>query len=171
MENKIIVIDNFYDNPDSVRELALAQEFDVKGNFPGRRTKSFLSQEAKDKITQILGNITWNNEDGSTGSFQYTTALERSWIHRDVREWAGVCYLTPNAPLESGTILYQDKEIDRPKEVYDLTKFKKDITIGNVYNRLILYKGSLLHKSDTYFGLEKQEARLFQVFFLGELNA
>jgi hypothetical protein len=171
MHYTTIVLDNFYDDPDSVREFALAQEYNVKGNFPGRRTKSFLTQEAKDKITKALGPLSWNNEDGSTGSFQYTTALENSWIHRDLRQWAGVCYLTPDAPLESGTTLYKDREFSNPKEVYDLTKFQKDITVGNVYNRLILYKGSLLHKSDTYFGLTIKEARLFQVFFLGELNA
>lgn len=171
MKQNLIVIDNFYDDPNAIRTFALDQSYDVKGNYPGKRTKSYLSAEAKEKIQSVLGEVSWHDIDGGTGSFQYTTALETSWIHKDTTEWAGVCFLTPNAPLDSGTILYKHREIGNEKEVYDLTKFEKDTIISNVYNRLILYRGDLLHKSNNYFGLEKNDARLFQVFFLGELNA
>ena len=38
--------------------------------------------------------------------------------------------------------------------------------IGNVFNRLILYKGTEFHKSNDYFGNDIQDGRLTQVFFI-----
>ena len=34
-----LIIDDFYSNPEEVRDFALQQEFFVEGNFPGFRTK------------------------------------------------------------------------------------------------------------------------------------
>jgi hypothetical protein len=47
MEVNVIITDNFYQNPDDVREFALSQEFSVSGNYPGNRTESFLNDELK----------------------------------------------------------------------------------------------------------------------------
>lgn len=41
MYTNLIVVDNFYSDVDSVRQLALSQEYSVRGNYPGLRTKSF----------------------------------------------------------------------------------------------------------------------------------
>ena len=67
MRTNIIVTDVFYNNPDEVRKFALSQPFDVKGNFPGFRTKSFINQSTKDTISDTLfpfaGKITnWHDE-------------------------------------------------------------------------------------------------------------
>ena len=86
-----ITIDDFYVNPDDVREFALKQEFKVRGNYPGQRTESFLTEGLKKKLRDILfpfaGEITYwgsdNPENNYTGSFQYTVAEDRSWIHAD----------------------------------------------------------------------------------------
>ena len=109
-----IIVDDFYTNPYEVREFALSQEFEVRGNYPGYRTESFLNDGMKKTIQEILrpyaGEITGWGGDYS-GSFQYTTADDRSWIHSDSwTDWAAVCYLTPDAPLSSGTGLFQHKE-------------------------------------------------------------
>jgi hypothetical protein len=37
--------------------------------------------------------------------------------------------------------------------------------IGNVFNRLVIYNGEAYHKSTEYFGTDKNDARLTQVFF------
>ena len=108
-----IVIDNFYSNPDEVREFALKQEFNVTGNFPGARTAPFLNDSVKAHIEKhsvpLHGEITWLNVE-YTGAFQYATQYDRSWIHADQHnKWAGVLYLTPNAPLSGGTGLFKHK--------------------------------------------------------------
>ena len=187
-----IIIDDFYSNPAEVREFALQQEFFVEGNFPGHRTKSFLSDGIKETIQDILrpfaGEITgWGGE--YTGSFQYTTAFDRSWIHSDsYTDWAGVLYLTPDAPLTAGTGIFKHKETgmmtwrhqDHTQEETensphwnhgrDITKWDMVDRYGNIFNRLIMYRADNFHISLDYFGQSLEDGRLFQVFFFNTEN-
>lgn len=181
-----IVVDDFYINPWQVREFALKQEFAVRGNYPGQRTVSFLNDSLKNTIQSIVGphagNVTYWSEDQYTGSYQYTVATDRSWIHADsTTDWAGVCYLTPDAPLSSGTGLFRhietgrrsyDYKTEKPEdaqeawdECQDMTKWEIVDRIGNVFNRLILYRADNFHVSLDYFGKNIYDGRLFQVFF------
>jgi hypothetical protein len=182
-----IIVDDFYSNPEEVRDFALSQEFEVEGNYPGYRTKSFLNDSVKNTIQEILepyaGKITsWGGD--YSGSFQYTLATDRSWIHADSwTDWAAVCYLTPDAPLSSGTGLFKHKDSglrgwnykehtkeeseQAPHRIYphDYTKWEMVDRFGNVFNRLILYRADLYHVSLDYFGKTPEDGRLFQVFF------
>jgi hypothetical protein len=184
-----IVIDDFYIDPYQVREFALSQEFDVRGNYPGQRTISF----ANDSILEIIQNaisyaggkvMDWNISE-YTGAFQYTTSWDRSWIHADqTTSWAGVLYLTPNAPLSAGTGLFKHKETGlfaAPRnpdggydvellnkinvDAQDMTKWELVDRVANKFNRLVLYRGDLFHMSLDYFGQNKYDGRLFQTFF------
>ena len=51
MRTNLIVIDDFYNNVDSVREFALAQDFYIKGNYPGARTENFINESTKKSNT------------------------------------------------------------------------------------------------------------------------
>jgi hypothetical protein len=188
----IIVIDNFYNNPNETRQYILKQEFKVRGNFPGQRTKSFATQYLNDIIQEYVapfgGKITdfpipdKNKDDENiyNGSFQYTTSRDRSWVHIDgYNNWGGLVYLTPNAPLSSGTGFFQfeDGAMDKTDQEkinnsdntnqysQDMTKWKLVDQVGNVYNRLILFNSKRFHMSMDYFGKDIQDGRLFQVFF------
>jgi hypothetical protein len=176
MNLELLIIDNFYVNPDAVREYALKQSFDVTGNYPGRRSKPYLPTELKDAIQywmQPVGKITnWFENYGYTGAFQIATAADRTWIHADhFNKWAGVCYLTPDAPLSAGTAIYKHKasgEYRRTEKDYegrDYTKWDLVDRVGNKYNRLVLYRGDLFHASLDYFGEHLLDGRLFQTFF------
>jgi hypothetical protein len=183
-----LTIDDFYADPMQVREFALKQEFKVRGNYPGQRTESFLTDSIKQKLRDILypfaGEITnWGGE--YTGSFQYTTAADRSWIHADsTTDWAAVCYLTPDAPVTAGTGIFRHKETgwinfdykrqNDPEymkqappgdECQDYTKWEMVDRVGNVFNRLIMYRADNYHVSLDYFGKDLNDGRLFQVFF------
>jgi hypothetical protein len=190
---KLIIIDNFYNNVDATREFVLSQEFCVRGNYPGQRTISYASTQLRDIIQKYVqpfaGEIIefpipkedeLNSNTIYNGSFQYTTSRDRSWIHTDkFNNWAGVLYLTPDAPTSSGTGFFEfyngarceedtiklgsQKEIDRFCQ--DLTKWKLVDSVGNVYNRLILFNAHQYHMSLDYFGDSKENGRLFQVFF------
>lgn len=180
MRTNVIITDNFYNNPDQVREYALTLPFDVTGNYPGARTKSTLNESTKSGIQQILepfaGKVVkWGDGDGYSGSFQLTTKYEKSWVHTDkYNSWAGVLYLTPNAPVTGGTGLFRYKETkafyederDYTGETQDMDKWELVDRIGNVYNRLILYRSDIFHTSLDYFGEGPIDGRLFQVFFL-----
>ena len=189
METQLLITDQFYNDVDAVREFALQQDFSVKGNYPGNRTISFLNDSIKETIESIIkphaGKVVYWSEDQYTGAFQYTTSRERSWIHADqTTEWAGVCYLTPNAPHSAGTGIFRHKEtglIRAPKnedgslnrelmdyigkDSQDMTKWDLVDVVGNVYNRLVLYRGDLFHMSLDYFGTDLYDSRLFQTFF------
>jgi hypothetical protein len=183
-----LTIDDFYSNPMEVREFALKQEFKVRGNYPGLRTESFLNDSIKQKLRDILypfaGEITWWGGD-YTGCFQYTTAKDRSWIHADsTTDWAAVCYLTPNAPISAGTGIFKHKETgwmhyDYKREnelgykesapsgddMQDYTKWDMVDRVGNIFNRVIMYRADNYHVSLDYFGKDMYDGRLFQVFF------
>jgi Family of unknown function (DUF6445) len=183
-----LTIDDFYANPMEVREFALKQEFKVRGNYPGQRTEPFLSDSIKKKMRDILypfaGEITWWGGE-YTGSFQYTTATDRSWIHADsTTDWAAVLYLTPDAPVTAGTGIFRhkktgwmhydykranDEEYKKQAppgdECQDYTKWEMVDRVGNIFNRLILYRADNYHVSLDYFGKDINDGRLFQVFF------
>ena len=178
MRTNVIIVDDFYSNPNSVREFALQQEFKVQGNFPGLRTASFLNESIKESIQTIVwnagGEVTeWNARDGLSGSFELATAANRSWIHTDhYNTWAGVCYMTPDAPVSGGTGLFMYKNTGarmahelESYESQDMTKWEMVDRIGNRYNRLVLYRSDLFHTSLDYFGHDLQTGRLFQLFF------
>jgi len=189
MRVNTLIIDDFYTNVDEVREFAISQDFGVKGNYPGQRTNSFANNYIKnylnDFIRPFAGDITYWTTNEYNGAYQYTTQYERSWIHADsTTTWAGLVYLTPNAPLSGGTGLFKHKEtgltsvptlsngkINRKllDEVYmdsqDVTKWDMTDRIANKYNRLVMYRGDLFHTSLDYFGTNKENGRLFQTFF------
>jgi hypothetical protein len=165
-----------------VREFAIQCNFTTTGNFPGFRTKSFANAEIKAKFEKIIGKKIINFPHGEikdennytiyNGSFQYTLSNHKSWIHIDnYNNWAGVLFLTPNAPLNAGTTFYEfnDKSITDIKEIYkysqDFSKWKLIDRVGNIFNRLLLFNSNRFHISDEYFGTNIYNSRLFQVFF------
>jgi hypothetical protein len=189
----LIVIDNFYNNAVDTRNFILTQEFKVRGNYPGQRTHSFANEDLKNIIQEYIlpfgGKIIEfpmpdeTNKDNNNiynGAFQYTTSRDRSWIHVDnFNNWAGVLYMTPDAPLSSGTGFYRYKDgttyetdlkiMNNKAEIdifcQDLTKWEQIDKVGNVFNRLILFNSKRYHMSLDYFGDSKENGRLFQVFF------
>ncbi len=47
----------------------------------------------------------------------------------------------------------------------NFSKWDMTAMVGNVYNRLVLYRGDLFHSSLDYFGEGLEDGRLFQTFF------
>lgn len=172
----MIVIDNFLPYPNVVRSWALSLQYFTddeltsltghKNTWPGKRTHQIMDLDTEygnAVLSKIAGlAINFFNINGSNlsikSSFQLTTKSDGdSWIHVDNDvSVAGLLYLTPNAPLESGTSIYSN----HPHQVVD--------TIGNLYNRLVLYRADKYHKSNNYFGENLLTGRLTQVFFIKE---
>lgn len=180
MQTKLIVVDDFYGNPDAVRNYALQQKFEVSGNYPGFRTKPYLPEDLKLSLQGIMqhagGKIThWFEDSGYTGAFQICISTDRTWIHADsFNTWAAVCYLNPDPPLSAGTALYRWKETKQYERTdnnaphldgYDKTKWEMADYVSNKYNRIVIYRGNLYHASVDYFGTSIETGRLFQTFF------
>lgn len=169
-----VCIDNFLPYPNVVRSWALQQNYyDDKemtkstnelNTWPGIRTNLIHTLD-RQYADIILGRIhslcslhfhTSENLEIKS-SFQILNKNDsNSWIHKDDNvNFAGVLYLTPNPEKYSGTSFYNENE--------ELTD-----TIENLYNRLILYRSNIKHKSTGYFGDSKESSRLTQVFFIRE---
>lgn len=175
----IVIIDNFLDNPDEVRRFALSQEFHVKGNYPGGRTDCFRSDFHKEQFERILGGKITYWPDGYNGSFQIVTGGAKTWWHRDKTVYSAILYLTPDAPVDSGTSIYKhrklgiSKESNQPQENIDQLNNDSNNPdawelvdkVGYVYNRLVIFSGFYTHRADKYFGHDNETGRLTQVFF------
>jgi len=178
-----LVVDNFYENPDEVRELALQQSFnpDLRYHKGCRTEKKFIAEGTKQLFEQLLGRkITRWNEFEYNGIFQYCTSEDPLVYHSDIQSYAAAVYLTPNAPPQCGTTFYRSKKHPEIRKVgitdstyndvydnyyYDKTKFETVDVVGNVYNRLAMWDARLIHSASEYFGKDKHDSRLFHLFF------
>lgn len=195
-----IVIDDFYDFPDLIRDWALDQEFfkGDRGSWPGLRCKLLdeLNPQLFDllirKLLSIIDDYGYSEiYDMQTGFQIIDESWGTGWVHDDDPKLhlAGVIYLSPQAPIKSGTTIYNDQtdfDGERYSKLFmedvfsenaeDRTKFEKyraeqrshftpNTLIGNIYNRCIIFDTRNWHSADNFFGLSKEDSRLTQVFF------
>ena len=164
MDRNLIVIDNFLDDPDRIRFHALSLDFDrIQKSVPGVRSHRLggdLQKEVETKLkTALGGEIVW---DWTQDTFCFQSCQEgtETWVHVDSQgenqgEWAAVLYLTPNPIIDSGTGIYESPDADM------------NIGVGNVYNRLVAYRGKVLYHRSILpgFGNTLETSRLTQTFF------
>jgi glycosyltransferase involved in cell wall biosynthesis len=179
MKKKLFVVDDFYLFPDEVRNIALQAEYtrDIR-YYKGQRSKSYIFPGLKSAFESIMGEkITKWDENGVNGCFQITTAEDPQVYHHDMQKWAAMIYLTPNAPVDSGTRLHRSKlngtmhmSDEGIKDAfaggfYDSTKFDTIADAGNLYNRLVIMDAQNIHSAGNYFGQDNQTGRLTHLFF------
>lgn len=201
----ITIVDGFFKNPDEIRQKALGFNYDIKSNSPGFRTASLelididLFSLISKKIFSLFLNLDKENLNFELSiHFQYTPKqFECGWAHMDIGDYcAGVIYLTPNPPKETGTIIFDDLLNVNVEEVLKLQKVKenyysngikhkdydemreknnsfvnKNITVENIYNRALLYPANYMHSENKVFGGTKENSRLACVFFLKKISA
>jgi hypothetical protein len=155
MIDGLYIYEDFYENVDEVREYALGLDYKISGNYPGVRTTAEDSKQSDYLKSFIEENILhksitgWDNTSYNT-AYQFTTKESKTWIHHDATTWAGILYLTPDAPIESGTSLYRHKDTgislwdgidDSPfdlnpsQDCNDMTKWDEIAFVGNLINR------------------------------------
>jgi hypothetical protein len=179
-KNRFWVVDDFYDNPDQVREFALQQMYFNDEGYIGIRTrKQFLSDAIKSKFESIIGAPIKEWESyGMNGRFQLCKAGEQLVYHCDNQTWAAVLYLTPDAPTQTGTSFYKHKKTGIKHQsdpnimdafnqncFVDINPYEMIDTVGNVFNRLIIFDARLIHAATNYMGYDFHTGRLFQIFF------
>ncbi len=196
-----IVVDNFYEDPELWREFALEQEFfkGDRGNWPGLRTE-LLHRLNRGMFEVVMKKLLFILKDyGITQVSELQTGFQsidetygRGWVHDDDPSFqvAGVIYLSKDAPIGSGTTIYEDAP-DFNGDIYtkafaedvllaspedranyakyreeQVANFKKSIVVENVFNRLIMFDSRCWHSADNFFGTTRDDARLTQVFFI-----
>lgn len=136
-------------------------------------------------ITCFQKIIPFTNKDNDT--------LNSGWIHRDNGIFgAGVIYLNEKPTTKCGTSFYtlnsednisvdwslrnnfylgENKDVDEyisKKTEYE-SLFEKNLEVGNVFNRLVLYDSNNWHK-ETSFLTNDGHPRMTQVFFIMDLK-
>jgi len=131
-QKNVILIENFYFNPDEVRENALSLPFkkDVHGNHFWRTTPRLdFCGPPKKTIIPILenyigGKIEIDNQWDKHGDDEYIqmnmsfykvlnnadeSHTRANHIHHDITHWTGIIYLSPDLPPDVGTQLWRHK--------------------------------------------------------------
>jgi hypothetical protein len=123
MQTMVIVVDDFYVDPDAVRKMALGMEYNSVGklNYPGwEGEKALLPGGIAERFSTLIGRrVEFDEKRYLLGGFrlisQETGALTK--VHADVSvDWAAMVYLTPSAPIGAGTGFFRHREygVDRP---------------------------------------------------------
>lgn len=126
MKNRILVIDDFYKDPEKVRDIFLdTPKSDDKGNLAGEMSSMYLYDESLRKLlSQIVGHQV---DSGYTtnGKARFTKKDDtfKQHIHFDAIPkicWAGVVYLTPDHLVpdlqNAGTKFWTHKE----KQIFEV---------------------------------------------------
>lgn len=178
----IIVVDDFYKDPDNIRAVALQQEFKEDNTaYKGGRSAPFLFPWVKEEFERLIGVqiYDWMSQP-MNGVFQMTAKEHPLVYHSDTQNFAAAIYLTPDAE-QAGTSFWKDKKYgcrrppshplekkDAPvAEIYSKYNLLHEDNwelidrVGAVYNRLVIWDAQLIHSATSYqFG-----ERLVQLFF------
>jgi hypothetical protein len=156
----MIVIDSFLNNPDRIREEGLELTY-TKAESPGWRGFRCLytnmpGYELDGLIRDKLNELDPKFINSTLRCyFHYTLNEDMSdTTHTDgIFDFAGVLYLTPYPPPNSGTVFFNDEneEIDY---------------VENLYNRLTIYPSNIPHRIKESFGDNINNGRLVYTVFV-----
>jgi hypothetical protein len=189
----VMVFDDFLDNPDEIRELALQQRYaQDKEGYPGIRSpreqcdgalKRFFERYIDKPILRLEFLF----------QFQPKEYEAKSFIHGDLCDWAAVLYLNKDCDGKPGTAFYRHKKTGlntlpmgaelmfaaieqkvQPDNIleplngdrFDPDKWDTRLVIPIRYNRLVLYNAKLFHRNASAWGETAENSRLVQGFFI-----
>ena len=201
MKSRVIVVDDFYAHPDKVRAQALNSAYAniEETDYPGYSSKVRLDAAMlRQRFGELISaEINVDNSRFTWGHFRFITEETgaRAKVHADVAvDWAGMIYLTPEAPLRAGTGFFRHKEtgLEAPpsnrqaralgysdaqefddrvirRDKADFSKWQRTTAIEPRYNRLVLFRGSeFYHAPMGGVGHDPKTARLTHIFFFNE---
>jgi len=160
VNNGFYIIDNFYKDPDMIRQFAISNKnnfLDHTAIYLTRSLNPFLYSDLGYQIIDKFESIIWqdiNRKDwdvdvelNSNGFIQYITKDMKPAIHHD-DHWGGIVFLSPNAKRNTGTSIFKHKKTG-------ITKFLTNNEIVKKYgkNKVKEYLGS--YKSDLWNGNEE----------------
>jgi uncharacterized protein DUF6445 len=187
VRSTFVVVDDFFDDPDRVREQALALDYrrPEAANYPG--VVAATPDDIEPTMTafaRLLGGIDIKCRRNE-GTFRISTdadmATRRSLVHVDTPDYSAVIHLS-RAPTE-GTYFYRHKRLGlervseadnlRPEvrqaiehDTLDLEAWELIHMIPMQYNRLLIFDGKYFHSGPHRLtGTTHTEGRLTQNFF------
>ena len=188
-----IIVDNFFTNPDKIRELALSLDYNEdRPTYPGVRAAipEPYRQQIIEKILSLLFNL--NNErvewDIDLKFQKITKDHKGGWVHQDAELFTVIIYLSPESLENEGTCIYEplikekdfihqddirlksfannfSTEKENKQRLLFNSQFKTTLEVKNKYNRLFMYPGLLWHGVPEY-----TSDRLTLIMMVNKLN-
>jgi len=174
------IVDDFYKDPDAIRELALGSKYELisSGNYIGRDTlnTNITFPELEERVRELFPEDYYK-----IVCSRFRTAIEgdthMSFVHADSEEvgggWHILIYLSKD-DVEDGVTLYEHTvhgrtsgklNIDHIKDTENFEKFKPIQTVPYKYNRAVIldyaYFHSPMHHSG--FGEDITTSRLMHI--------
>lgn len=199
MQVGLMCIDDFYDDPDSIRDLALSTEYHAdkkslgynNGNapWPGKMSKNPYAPTWIDvKVSKLLNKNLRQMRQLDSGCFRISPqqSVSANMLHADSHTesyYAAVLYLTKNKEDTPGTLFYKHKSTNSDKalnkdhitsilindEFNDMSKWTLHTVSNIVYNRMLIYPANKFHGIGPVFGDTDESARLVQIFNFAEI--
>lgn len=194
MSRKIIVYDNFYKDPDFIRNNYV---FDEAGNL---KVEPLECMDYRDLVNSLIGAYFRGVDTPGNGCFSLNLKgddkLNRVTSDLD-NKWTCIVFLTPEEVNSetNGVTLWKDKETgsysgdteDAPDELdessiiggYLNTKTKsfelndrweKDVSVYGKYNRAVFFRSDLYHTIGAGFGENGDNGRVIQTYYFGDNN-
>jgi len=149
---KCISIDNFYEKPLNVYNIAVQQSYSLSDKyniFISNIIDSPLSEYFKFVISSIL-NIQPENVNITEHFFGYNIYNFIS-KPRTPPGWVCIIFLNPNASIDTGVSFYTNKfKFNKYSEVDELSldnsdNFITEDVVGNIFNRVVLFNSNFIH--------------------------
>jgi hypothetical protein len=176
----ILCVNNFFDDPHKIVELAKKQKYyltkdnpsmtNLKFGYNGIRTLHFsdiLNEELCYDLNNKIVSKLFKDTPPSKIKLQSiclfhclfdTDIPDNSWVHKDTSLYSGLIYLNEN---------FVDKFNNHGTKIY---RNGEETNISYEFNKMILYRGDYFHSPNFGFGQSIDDCRLSLNFFINEIN-
>ncbi len=195
MPTSMIIVDDFMDDPYSLRNAALSLNYpEGKGPYPGRNSETRINVEGMDQqVSRLVGEpVRGQRAPQAHGKCRISLARDkgRAKVHVDPSHWSGILYLSRPEDCRGGTeffrhlrtgaerAAYTDEEAakygyasvkemvrDIGKDSMDDTKWEMTMRVPMRFNRLVLLRPWLWHTAGESFGDTLENGRLVYLMF------
>ncbi|MBA2770451.1 MAG: hypothetical protein H0U34_00315, partial [Sphingomonas sp.] len=109
-----MIVDDFLDNAEQLREFALGLDYPrIGAPFPGRNSQQRVNLAGlAEEVSHVLGEpLRPLNPPQSHGKFRITLASDvgKAKVHIDSAHWSGILYLSRNEDSRGGTDFFRHK--------------------------------------------------------------
>lgn len=124
MPTSLIIVDDFLDNPQQLREAALRLTYpQVQGAFPGRNSVERIDIGGlANQVSRLVGeHVEPMPPPQSHGKCRITLASDvgKAKVHVDGAHWSGILYLSRPEDCRGGTEFFRHKATNTDRAPYD----------------------------------------------------
>jgi hypothetical protein len=197
MRTSLIVVDDFLDNAEELREAVLGLTYpEQEGAFPGRNSQERVNIAGLDDVvSQLVGEPLRPLTNLSHHKSRLTLAADkgRARVHIDPSYWSGILYLSKPEDCSGGTDFFRHlptgtdrAPVDEAElaalgyasyeemhagiieqDSLDESKWECVMRVPMRFNRLILLRPWLWHTAGPAFGDRPENGRLVFLLFYG----